>query len=69
MAQLNRFRIVSQGNEYLLTQSETREYIQTGFGKDFDNTMDLLEQISNRLNIELDSNVDWITEQDLEAAE
>lgn len=64
MAQLEQFRIVSQGNEYLLTKYETREYIRTNFGEDFDATMDLLAEIGQRLGQKIDFDVDWITEED-----
>ena len=66
MKLLKNFRIVYDNQEYVLDKYETQAYIRTEFGSDFDATCELLEDIGQRLGIEFEDNVDWITE---EAAE
>jgi len=63
---LKNFRIVSDNQEYVLTNDETQAYIRTGFGQDFDATLDLLEEIGQRLGTEFEYMVDWITEETAE---
>ena len=66
MKLLKNFRIVYADQEYVLDKYETQAYIRTEFGSDFDATCELLEDIGQRLGIEFEDNVDWITEEEAE---
>ena len=63
MKLLTNFRIGYDNQEYVLDKYETQAYIRTGFGADFDAACELLEDIGQRLGIEFEDQVDWITEE------
>ena len=63
MKLLTNFRIVYDDQEYVLDKYETQAYIRTDFGRDFDATCELLEDIGQRLGIAFEDTVDWITEE------